>query len=159
VAIGVGVITFYTILLIAGGEELIIEWSRWPVAKIRLLLRCAVLATPFVTAAIAYIVARTLKRSGKEGLLYLSWRDFRPGRSDEERAEPAVGESYPGPTSAHPTVPGSAVPGESIRREPVPGPGLVLHSEGEQERGEAGAEERPLTEVPTWLKRKAEEQR
>jgi ubiquinol-cytochrome c reductase cytochrome b subunit len=154
VAIGVCVITFYSILLIAGGEELIIEWSRWPVAKIRLLLRVAVLATPVVTGAIAYVVARTLKGSGKEGLLYLSWRDFRPRRSKEEAAELAAEGLYPGPSRADPTVPGSAVPGEPIRKEPAPGPEPVLHSEGEQEPGEPGEDERSLTEVPTWLKRK-----
>jgi len=159
VAIGVCVITFYSILLIAGGEELIVEWSRWPIAKIRLLLRCAVLATPVVTGAISYVVARTLKRSEKEGLLYLSWRDFRPRRSRAEAAEPAVGESYTGRTPSDPTVPGTAVPGESIRKEPVPGPELVLHGQDERERAEVGADERPLTEVPTWLKRDRGESR
>ena len=84
VAIGVAAITFYSILLIAGGQELISEWSRWPVGFIRDLLRVAVLATPVVTGAIAYVLARTLKRSGKEGLLFLSWRDFRLQRTHEQ---------------------------------------------------------------------------
>ncbi|HEU5044002.1 MAG TPA: ubiquinol-cytochrome c reductase cytochrome b subunit [Nocardioidaceae bacterium] len=146
VAIGVAALTFYGILLIAGAEELISEWSRWPVGFIRDLLRVAVLAMPVVTGTIAYVVARTLKRSGKEGVLFLSWRDFRPSRTREETTEPATGETFPEPTWSDPTVPGSAVAGEAFREEPVPGPPLVLDG-AEQE------EERSLSEVPTWLKR------
>jgi ubiquinol-cytochrome c reductase cytochrome b subunit len=56
--IGVVVITFLSVLLVASGEEAIVMWTGVPVGTIRVVLRVAALALPVVTGFIAWRVAR-----------------------------------------------------------------------------------------------------
>ncbi len=56
--VGVVVITFFSVLLVASGEEAIVMWTGVPVGTIRVTLRVVALALPFVTGFIAWRVAR-----------------------------------------------------------------------------------------------------
>ncbi|HEX6514772.1 MAG TPA: ubiquinol-cytochrome c reductase cytochrome b subunit [Nocardioidaceae bacterium] len=88
-AIGVAALTFYAILLVAGSEELVSEWTRWPIGSIRAALRVVVLALPCLTGGVAYWLAGSLKRSEKGAMLELGRRDLVRHRRREETREPA----------------------------------------------------------------------
>ena len=56
--VGVVVITFLSVLLVASGEEAIVMWTGVPVGTVRVVLRVLALALPFVTGLVAWRVAR-----------------------------------------------------------------------------------------------------
>jgi ubiquinol-cytochrome c reductase cytochrome b subunit len=95
VGIGVAALTFFAVLLAAGSQELLIEWTRWPIGAVRNTLRVLVLVLPVVTGVIAWWAARALKRSdleeglelGRRELLPLPQRDEDDQTHEEEREE------------------------------------------------------------------------
>ncbi|HET8604731.1 MAG TPA: ubiquinol-cytochrome c reductase cytochrome b subunit [Marmoricola sp.] len=56
--VGVVVITFLSVLLVASGEEAIVMWTGVPIGTVRVTLRVLALALPVVTGFIAWRVAR-----------------------------------------------------------------------------------------------------
>jgi ubiquinol-cytochrome c reductase cytochrome b subunit len=74
-AIGVGALTFYGMLLIAGSEELLVQWTHAPIGVVRGILRVLTLVLPFVTGAVAYALATALRRTDRAGLLELGSED------------------------------------------------------------------------------------
>jgi ubiquinol-cytochrome c reductase cytochrome b subunit len=56
--VGVVMITFLSVLLLASGEEAIVMWTHVPIGDVRVTLRVLVLALPIVTGFIAWRVAR-----------------------------------------------------------------------------------------------------
>ncbi len=96
-AIGLGALTFYGMLLVAGSEELIVEWTRAPIGVVRGILRTLTLVLPFVVGAISYGLARALIRTKRKALTQLTKRDL------AESAELYVEENEP-PLSAAPQV-------------------------------------------------------
>jgi ubiquinol-cytochrome c reductase cytochrome b subunit len=56
--VGVVVITFLSVLLVASGEEAIVMWTGVPVGTIRVVLRVLALALPIVAGVVAWRVAR-----------------------------------------------------------------------------------------------------
>ena len=123
VAIGVAALTFYGVLLIASGEELLVEWSRWPIDTIRAILRTAVLSLPFLTGATAWWIARRLRDTGAEGALSLSASQLLVSHVARQTAEPTAVED-----------------------------GAVTDTEvdavSDLDKASAG---RPLTEEPAWI--------
>ena len=53
-AIGIGAITFLTVLLIAGGQDVVAQEARAPIPNVTTVLRILCLTLPFVTGAIAW---------------------------------------------------------------------------------------------------------
>ncbi|HEU4567523.1 MAG TPA: ubiquinol-cytochrome c reductase cytochrome b subunit [Marmoricola sp.] len=56
--VGVVAITFYSVLLVASGEEAIVMWTGVPIGAVRVTLRVLVLALPVVTGFVAWRFAR-----------------------------------------------------------------------------------------------------
>ncbi|HET8561719.1 MAG TPA: ubiquinol-cytochrome c reductase cytochrome b subunit [Marmoricola sp.] len=56
--VGVVVITFLSVLLVASGEEAIVMWTGVPVGTVRVVLRVLALALPVITGFVAWRVAR-----------------------------------------------------------------------------------------------------
>jgi ubiquinol-cytochrome c reductase cytochrome b subunit len=56
--VGVVMITFLSVLLLASGEEAIVMWTHVPIGDVRVTLRALVLALPIVTGFVAWRVAR-----------------------------------------------------------------------------------------------------
>ncbi|SDS60376.1 menaquinol-cytochrome c reductase cytochrome b subunit precursor [Actinopolymorpha singaporensis] len=91
-AIGVMALTFYAMLLVAGSQELIVQWTGAPIGTVRATLRAVTLGLPLVTGTLAYLLTRSLRRSDAEGLLSLSREDVahagkEPSEEDGEREE------------------------------------------------------------------------
>jgi ubiquinol-cytochrome c reductase cytochrome b subunit len=95
--IGLGALTFYGMLLVAGSEELIVEWTHAPIGEVRSILRVLVCVLPFVVGGISYGLARALRRTEREQLLQLTKRDL------AESAELYTEEEEP-PVSSAPAV-------------------------------------------------------
>jgi ubiquinol-cytochrome c reductase cytochrome b subunit len=126
VAIGVGALTFYGVLLVAMSEETVVQWTNAPVADVRNTLRVVVLVLPVVTGFTAHRIARALRDSGAGGLLLLSKADWRRARQvRREQRPPPLPPSQPPTTEESPEA---------------PAPGEPLDEEG-----------RPLTESPAWV--------
>ncbi len=53
-AIGIGAITFFVVLLIAGGQDVVAEEARAPITRVTVVLQILCLTLPFVTGAIAW---------------------------------------------------------------------------------------------------------
>jgi len=148
-AIGMTALTFYGLLLLASGEELLVEWSRWPIGTIRAILRVAVVALPVLVGGATYWIATSLLRSKAEGALYLSAAQLRP-RHGEQKLE----------REEH-------VEKEERKSGPVPAAGVRPYEPAERpdaEVGNGGPEEsdvdgRSLSEETFWLKRRAKERR
>ncbi len=87
VGVGVMALTFYATLLVAGMQELVVQWTGLSLETVRTTLRVVVLTLPLVTGAAAFWVARSLRRSGKKELLELGPGDLarHPERHEEER--------------------------------------------------------------------------
>jgi quinol---cytochrome-c reductase cytochrome b subunit len=77
-AIGVGVLTFYGVLLLAGGQDVIADKLGLPIEGVTTTFRVLVFVLPFVTAALAWKLCRDLQRA-------------RSARMFEEESPPPVG--------------------------------------------------------------------
>jgi ubiquinol-cytochrome c reductase cytochrome b subunit len=70
-AIGVGGLSFYAVLLLAGSNDILARFLGVPVAGVTVTLRILVLVLPLVAALIAHRVMRALRGSGARGILDL----------------------------------------------------------------------------------------
>ncbi len=60
-AIGVGVLTFYLVLFVAGSQDIIAQKLNWPIERVLWTLRVLLIALPIVTASISYRLASDLR--------------------------------------------------------------------------------------------------
>jgi quinol---cytochrome-c reductase cytochrome b subunit len=81
VAIGVWALTFFAILLVAGADDIIARLTLIPVTGILRTLQILVLTLPFVTAAVGFLIARSLKRGSAGSVVELTAEDIRAGLS------------------------------------------------------------------------------
>ncbi|MEV6842768.1 ubiquinol-cytochrome c reductase cytochrome b subunit [Actinoplanes sp. NPDC051411] len=91
VAIGAWALTFFAVLLVAGADDIIARLTLIPVTGILRTLQILVLTLPFVVAAVALLVARSLKRGSATSVAELTAEDVRTGLSRDaapERGEP-----------------------------------------------------------------------
>jgi ubiquinol-cytochrome c reductase cytochrome b subunit len=77
-AIGVGVLSFYAVLLLGGSNDILARFLGVPVGAVTVTLRVMVLALPLAAALIAHRVMRALRQSGGRGILDLPTREARP---------------------------------------------------------------------------------
>jgi ubiquinol-cytochrome c reductase cytochrome b subunit len=76
-AIGVGVLSFYAVLLLGGSNDILARFLGVPVGAVTVTLRVMVLALPLAAALIAHRVMRALRQSGGRGILDLPTREAR----------------------------------------------------------------------------------
>jgi ubiquinol-cytochrome c reductase cytochrome b subunit len=88
IAIGAWALTFFAILLVAGADDIIARLTLIPVTGILLTLQILVLTLPFVVAAIALLIARSLKRGSATSMVQLTAGDVRAGLSRKAAPEP-----------------------------------------------------------------------
>ncbi|MFC0531708.1 cytochrome bc1 complex cytochrome b subunit [Phytohabitans kaempferiae] len=86
-AFGAAVLTFFGVLLLAGGYDVIARFSGWSVTSVLSALRILVLALPPVVAAVAYLLARAVRAGRTAGVTDLTAADVRGGIAGET-AEP-----------------------------------------------------------------------
>jgi ubiquinol-cytochrome c reductase cytochrome b subunit len=95
-AIGVTALTFYTLLVCAAGEEMVVQYFGWTIETVRVVLRVLVIVLPLLGGALAYVLAHALRRSDKQHLVELSRHDLaRLWRSDGRLVQPADAEPEP----------------------------------------------------------------
>jgi ubiquinol-cytochrome c reductase cytochrome b subunit len=70
-AIGVGVLSFYAVLLLAGSNDILARFLGVPVGGVTAVFRALVFVLPLVAALIAHRVMRALRTSGARGILDL----------------------------------------------------------------------------------------
>jgi ubiquinol-cytochrome c reductase cytochrome b subunit len=70
-AIGVGVLAFYAVLLLAGSNDILARFLGVPVGGVTVALRVLVFALPLAAALIAHRAMRALRDSGARGILDL----------------------------------------------------------------------------------------
>jgi ubiquinol-cytochrome c reductase cytochrome b subunit len=70
-AIGVGVLAFYAVLLLAGSNDILARFLGLPVTGVTAVLRALVFALPLITALAAHRVMRALRDTGVRGVLDL----------------------------------------------------------------------------------------
>jgi ubiquinol-cytochrome c reductase cytochrome b subunit len=81
VAIGAGALTFFAILLVAAADDIIARLTLIPVTGILRTLQILVLTLPFVVAAGALLIARSLNRGSATSVAELTAEDLRTGLS------------------------------------------------------------------------------
>ncbi len=92
-AIGVAALTFYAVLLLAAGEELIVQWTGLTIAAVRDTLRVVVLVLPVLTGLVAHRVASRLRRTSAPSMLQLEVTDVAgeppaPGDAEAHEVDP-----------------------------------------------------------------------
>jgi ubiquinol-cytochrome c reductase cytochrome b subunit len=100
-AVGLGAGTFYGLLLAAGSNDLIAKQTHWPVGAVTWAFRIALMVAPLLVAAVTFVLARALKRTGAGGMLELSCSQVvsanrRGGRSAPRVAGAARAHAEPG---------------------------------------------------------------
>jgi ubiquinol-cytochrome c reductase cytochrome b subunit len=95
--IGVAALTFYGLLLLAFGLDIVSQFTGIPVFVLVYLFRIGVLVVPLLTGLIAFVLARALRDSGAADLLALRRSDVtgvlrRRARSRAAPAPPAPGD-------------------------------------------------------------------
>ncbi len=112
VAIGVAALTFYGLLLVSFGLDVVTRYTGIPVFTLLAVARIAVLVLPFVTGAIAFVLARALRDSGADGVLALRASDLRAAlrRQSRPAARPAAQSAVPEPLPDHIPVEAGPVP-------------------------------------------------
>jgi ubiquinol-cytochrome c reductase cytochrome b subunit len=65
-ALGVGVLTFYVVLFLAGSNDLIAKWFTMPVQTVTWIMRVLVIAAPIAAGFITLWLVGALARSGAE---------------------------------------------------------------------------------------------
>jgi ubiquinol-cytochrome c reductase cytochrome b subunit len=85
--IGVGVLTFFVVLVVAGGDDLIARLLRVPIYHVLDTLRVLVLVLPLSAGTVAYGLARALRRGDAPRLGDLTRADLRAARPGAGRAD------------------------------------------------------------------------
>ncbi|MEX0429316.1 cytochrome bc complex cytochrome b subunit [Nocardioides sp. DS6] len=79
VALASATLVFLAVLLVAGSEELIVQWTGWTVAAIRDVLRVLVFVLPLGAGLLGWWLAESLRRSDLDHTLELGGKDLRAG--------------------------------------------------------------------------------
>jgi ubiquinol-cytochrome c reductase cytochrome b subunit len=91
-AFGVWALTFLFMCLVAFSDDVISRYTGIPVYVLLAVFQVATGVLPFVTALIAFVLARALRDSEAEALMELTWKDLKASlrrrRPPEEPAEP-----------------------------------------------------------------------
>jgi ubiquinol-cytochrome c reductase cytochrome b subunit len=112
VGVGVAALTFFAVLVVAAGDDILARLLGVPVYDLLSLFRVLVLVLPILTGAIAFLIARALRRSDATSLGELTRADLRrAGRPAPRR--PASGDE--------PETPARDRPGERIELWPEAG--------------------------------------
>ncbi|MFE9656414.1 cytochrome bc complex cytochrome b subunit [Micromonospora sp. NPDC006431] len=109
VGIGVGALTFYVVLVVAAGDDILARLLRVPVYDLLALFRVLVLVLPILTGVLAFLIARALRRGEAASLGELTRADLRRGARPAPRRP--TGEDEP-------EVPVRHRPGERIELWP-----------------------------------------
>jgi ubiquinol-cytochrome c reductase cytochrome b subunit len=72
----VAMLVFLALLLVAGSEELVVQWTGWDVGSVRQVLRVLVLTVPEFAGLLAAWIAAALRRSGLSTASELGARDL-----------------------------------------------------------------------------------
>jgi ubiquinol-cytochrome c reductase cytochrome b subunit len=79
VACASAMLTFMAVLLVAGSEELIVQWTGWTVGAVRDVLRVLVFVLPTVAGALGWWIAESLRRSEHDHAVELGASDMAGG--------------------------------------------------------------------------------
>ncbi|MGW1060649.1 cytochrome bc1 complex cytochrome b subunit [Micromonospora rubida] len=109
--VGVAALTFYAVLVVAAGDDILARLLRVPVYDLLGLFRVLALVLPVVTGTIGYLIAQAL-RGNAGGIGDLTRADLR--RAGARRAGPASGEG----SGDEPEAPPPDRPGERIELWP-----------------------------------------
>jgi len=97
-AFGVAVITFFSIMTVAGGNDVIASFFGISVEAMTRILRVAIVVVPLVAYAVTYYLAGELKRSGLHPVREARIATIRRTREGGyETAEEHVGGGFPSP--------------------------------------------------------------
>ncbi|MET8093929.1 cytochrome bc complex cytochrome b subunit [Micromonospora sp. NPDC005220] len=108
--IGVGALTFFVVLVVAAGDDILARLLRVPVYDLLSLFRVLVLVLPLLTGALAFFIARALCRGEAASLGELTRADLRRAARPAPRRPSGEDE---------PEVPVLGRPGERIELWPV----------------------------------------
>jgi ubiquinol-cytochrome c reductase cytochrome b subunit len=89
VAIGVGALTFYLLLLAAFADGVISRYTGIPVYTLLAVFRIVTPLLPLATGTVSFFLARALRHSGAESFLELRWADLTSSLRRRPRPEPA----------------------------------------------------------------------
>ncbi|WP_207784011.1 cytochrome b, partial [Micromonospora globispora] len=108
-SVGVAALTFYAVLVVAAGDDIIARLLRLPVYDVLAVLRVLLFVLPVLAGALAFLVARALRRNDAAGIGGLTRADLRAARTP--RREPAA-------VADEPEQPAADRPGERIEMWP-----------------------------------------
>jgi len=89
VALASAMLTFLAVLLVAGSEELLVQWTGWTVAAIRDVLRVLVFVLPLLAGLVGWWLAESLRRTDLGHAVELGGRDLVRGLPRHGRRESA----------------------------------------------------------------------
>jgi ubiquinol-cytochrome c reductase cytochrome b subunit len=98
-AIGATAFTFYTLLLIAGSNDIVAKLFLVSVSGVTWVMRILVVALPIVVGALFYLWLRALRRSGAESVLHVPLRAFRAALSRAPDISPRATAAPEGPST------------------------------------------------------------
>jgi ubiquinol-cytochrome c reductase cytochrome b subunit len=118
VAVGVGALTFYGLLLVSFSLDVVARYTGIPVFTLVYTFRVLVLVLPFVTGWIAFGLARGLRDSGAVHLMQMGWSGVRTGfRRRRRRPDVAPGQISPEQTEPAPHAAPPRRPEQGLRAE------------------------------------------
>lgn len=109
IGVGVAALTFFAVLVVAAGDDLLARLLGVPVYDLLYLFRVLVLALPILTGAVAFLTARALRRGDATSLGDLTRADLRRAGRPSRR---------PAPRDDEPETPAPDRPGERIELWP-----------------------------------------
>lgn len=107
--VGVAALTFFAVLVVAAGDDVLARLLGVPVYDLLYLFRVLVLALPILTGAVAFLTARALRRGDATSLGDLTRADLRRAGRRSHR---------PAPRDDEPEIPAPDRPGERIELWP-----------------------------------------
>ncbi|MFG3711876.1 cytochrome bc complex cytochrome b subunit [Micromonospora sp. NPDC047730] len=107
--IGVTAITFYGVLTVAAGDDIVARLLDVPTHDVRSLLQVLVLLLPVAAGLLAYLVARALNRGDAAGIGDLTRADLRRAVGGPRRGGDAGRADQPPESAAQATLPGERI--------------------------------------------------
>lgn len=105
--VGVTALTFFGVLVVASGDDILARLLRVPVYDLLNVLRVLVLVLPLVAGAVAFLLARALRRGDAARLGELTRSDLRAARQPTPRGHAAGADEAPEPPA--PDRPGERI--------------------------------------------------
>jgi len=87
VGLASAMLVFMAVLLVAGAQELIVQWTGWTVESVRNVLRVLVFVLPLAAAFMGRWVAESLRRSDLDHAVELGAKDMRAGLRRAKRSQ------------------------------------------------------------------------